>query len=242
MVKQIYSWEIVPGLARNKGIKYNSTLLDVEKKLIEKFQNKIEEYKLESIIPIVSGSYHKSWILLMAAQHYGLPTRLIDFSNNRFAALQFAVADTHFLSKDGALIIYENVNYIQKDVESTELKNSFIHSYNSFFFQAPYFWSEESGNCNLSERRKLIQGSKFLYRDTQNLRTCLTIDENHTHNLIIIHIPAKIKIEIVEYLIKEKQMVYDLYIGRNANDFIAGVLRNEFFKLNDGNLAEFLKY
>lgn len=236
-----YSWHITPGIARNKGIKDIQSLLEIERKLIDNFQKKINENKLEYLIPKIKGSYHESWILLMAAQHYGLPTRLIDFSHDKFAALEFAVADLQYLNKDGALIIYKNVNGIQRDIKSEELIAPYRNSHKSFFLQVPSFGVCDNNNSNLSERRKRVQGSKLFYRDTRNLRTCLTLDEEHTDNLMIIHIPAKLKEEIVGYLIKERRMTYDLYIGRNANDFYAAVIKNEFFRLNDNKVDEYLK-
>ena len=81
-----YSWDITPGIARNKGIKNIQNLIEIESKLIQQFENKIIDNKLEALIP-KTQSYDKSWVLLMAAQHYGLPTRLLDFSFDKFTAL-----------------------------------------------------------------------------------------------------------------------------------------------------------
>src|SRR5660397_200672 len=72
-----YSWDITPSLARNKEI---SSLLEIENKLLEKFQQYIKENKLEFLIPKVNR-YDYSWIILMAAQHYGLPTRPVSYTH-----------------------------------------------------------------------------------------------------------------------------------------------------------------
>lgn len=236
-----YSWDIIPGISRNKGIKDIQLLLEIERKLIDNFQKKINENKLEDLIPKITGSYHERWILLMAAQHYGLPTRLIDFSHDKFAALEFAVADFLHLNKDGALIIYKNANDIQKDLRSEELISPFKDSYQSFFFQVPILKREKNNECLLSESRKSIQGSKFLYRDSENLHKCLSLEGTHRNNLVIIHIPAKLKILLIKYLIEIGKMTYDLYKGKNELDYHSAILKNEFFALNDSKISEYLK-
>ena len=132
--KSDYSWEITPGLARNSGIKNIKDLFRIERKLIEKFESKIVDNKFDHLIPVIKNSYHKSWIYLMAAQHYGLSTRLLDFSCDKCVALEFAVADLKHMNKDGAFIIYNNIESIQEDVDSSILKSPFSQSHHTFVF------------------------------------------------------------------------------------------------------------
>jgi hypothetical protein len=103
-------WDIIPGIARNKKI--FDSIIGVEEKLNSKFEEKITEYELTDLIPILKNSHHESWQRLMAAQHYGLPTRFLDFTFNKYVALEFAITDLHYLDKDSAFIIYENVNIL----------------------------------------------------------------------------------------------------------------------------------
>lgn len=51
---------------------------------------------------------------LAAAQHYGLPTRLLDFSENPLCALYFAT-ESHF-DRDGAVFAHFPQRYINKDI------------------------------------------------------------------------------------------------------------------------------
>jgi hypothetical protein len=236
-----YSWDITPGLARNKGIKNNEDLFRIEIKLIENFKNKIAYNKFDYLVPLGECSYDKSWIYLMAAQHYGLSTRLMDFTCNKYVALEFAVADLNHLNKDGVLIIYNDIESIQEDVDSSILKNPVSQSHHTFFFQGISFRNSKNNECNLSESRKIIQCSKFLYRDSHNLFKCLTLDELHRNHLTIVHIPKNLKLEIINYFVKKNSLVFDLYRGRNILDFYAKILNNEFQNINDSRIDDYLK-
>jgi len=136
------SWSIIPGLARNKN-HINSKLVKIEENLNQKFKQQIFEKNICCLIPILKGSYHESWQWLMSAQHYGLPTRLIDFSHDKYAALEFAVADLQQLNSDGALIIHTNVDAFQEEDTSPFLKNAFSPINKTFFFQAPAYGQKE---------------------------------------------------------------------------------------------------
>lgn len=235
-----YSWNITPALARNQSIKSIDNLLAVENKLIQQFEKGIRNNKMDKLTPVVNDSYDKSWIYLMAAQHYGLPTRLLDFSFDKFTALEFAVADIHNLNKDGALIIYIDKEEIQENVDSPLLKNPFLQTHNSFFFQGISFKVSIENESNLSESRKIIQGSKFLYRNTHSIYNCLSLDANHQNNLTIINIPKNIKLDIIKWLIDKEKMAYDLYAGKNIIDYYSAMLKSKFDSINDNNLDEHL--
>jgi hypothetical protein len=235
-----YSWDITPGLARNRSIKNIDNLLDIENKLIQLFEKFVQNNNLTKIIPIANGSYDKSWVYLMAAQHYGLPTRLLDFSFDRFTALEFAVADIQHLNKDGVLIIYNNAEDKQENVDSELFKNPFVQTHNSFFFQAPSFKVSSGNECNYTESRKSIQRSKFLYRNTENIFQTLSLDNDYSYNLTLIHIPKNIKLEIIKWLIDIGEMAYDLYVGKNLIDYYSATLKYKFNGTNDNNIDEYL--
>lgn len=221
-------WDIIPGLARNKNIFYS--FFDVESQLNNNFVNKIDELGLNHLVPIVEDSYHESWQLLMAAQHYGLPTRLLDFSNNKFAALEFAIMEAKNINRDGAIIIYKNADIQQKNV-APFFSKCFSSFDESFFMQAPIYALKDDNSTKLSEIRKLIQGSKFFYRGNANLFDCLSLDIEHSHNLIKIIISKKIKQNIAEYYIKKGDISNDSFKGKNAIDYCCSVFKNDFMKI-----------
>ena len=233
-----YSWNITAGLARNKNIKELKNLIKVENKLNEQFQKKIFEAGLKSLIPEVAN-YHSSWVYLMAAQHYGLPTRLLDFTNDKYTALEFAVAEVEHLNKNGALIVYSDVNKNQEEIFIME--EPFRSDYKkSFFMQVPSLANACYAESK-SELRKLLQGSKFFYRQTENINQCLALDNEHTYNLTTILIDKNLKLDIIRWLIDEQRMAYDLYAGKNIIDYYAAILKFKFNEINDSNVKEYLE-
>ncbi len=58
------------------------------------------------------------WEWLTLAQHFGLPTRLLDWTENPLVALFFAVRDNDGLSDDGQLFAYRHAA-VEIDLEST---------------------------------------------------------------------------------------------------------------------------
>lgn len=223
-------WDIIPGLARNRNI--FPSFLEIENQLNLSFKEKITDLGLNHLVPIVEDSYHESWQMIMAAQHYGLPTRLLDFSNNKFAALEFAILDSTSINKDGAIIIYRNADIHQKN-DDTFFSKCFSAFDESFFMQAPIFKWKEDNDTKLAEIRKFIQGSKFFYRGNKNIFCCLSLDNEHSHNLIKLIIPKKIKQNIAEYYIKNGNTFNDLYRGKNEIDYCCSVFKNDFMKLKN---------
>lgn len=237
-----FTWDILSGLSRNENFNNKiDALRKIEAKVIERFTKRISGNSLSKLVSsFASSEYHQTWILLMAAQHYGLPTRLLDFSHDKFAALEFAIADLNHLDRDGALIIYECITNASEEVGSKILKSPFTSDIEkTFFFQGTSFYSKIG--TPLSEHRKPIQGSKFLYRDNSNIYTCLSKQPEHSDNLTKIQIPKKLKPELIEYLIHNNRMAYDLYSGKDENDYHAAIIKQEFRELNQENIDAFIQ-
>lgn len=225
-------WQILPGLGRIKSESFYDKFCDHEAKLFKCFKQKILEKNLKDLIP-TKGIYHEDWQWWMAGQHYGLPTRFLDFSHDKFAALQFAIQDLNLLNKDGAFIVYEKTFDCLQSVDKEIFKNPFSSFDKSFLFQAPIYGTPSGNEQNLSERRKHAQGSKFLYRGTRSINQCLSKDGEHTDHLIKFIIPYSIKPELIDFLITNNEFDYDLYRGKNAIDFYAAIIKNEFLNKHD---------
>jgi hypothetical protein len=75
-------WDLLPGLARPKFFRDN--IEEHEKKLLLEFKRRA--------IPFLPNSFNANsdWEWLALAQHYKLPTRLLDWTENPLVALYFA--------------------------------------------------------------------------------------------------------------------------------------------------------
>jgi len=88
---QTQDWPLIPSLGRLKNRKFLDGLLEIEEEIVEKFTQYSYPY-LEN----KSISYFEC---LIQTQHYGLPTRLLDFTLNPLIALYFAVEENIFNSE-----------------------------------------------------------------------------------------------------------------------------------------------
>jgi hypothetical protein len=88
------SHELKPSLYRHKGSKTIEDFMRLEKMLLGRFQQRS--------IPFHSRSLSDPWEWLFLMQHYGVPTRLLDWSESPLMALFFAVTSArHTLGSIG---------------------------------------------------------------------------------------------------------------------------------------------
>lgn len=96
----VASWSLIPSLLReleNCGIGSNTKALEIENQLLEDFKAASHLYVSPGLLASLKSRF--VWWALM--QHYGAPTRLLDWSNLFFVGLYFAVVDSQH--EDGAL-------------------------------------------------------------------------------------------------------------------------------------------
>src|SRR5689334_1061338 len=77
------SYELKPSLYRHKQSKTIEDFMSMEKLLLARFRQRS--------IPFHSRSLGDAWEWLFLMQHYGVPTRLLDWSESPLMALFFAV-------------------------------------------------------------------------------------------------------------------------------------------------------
>jgi hypothetical protein len=93
-----YAWYMRPGLGRK-----NDKLVKDEIEIIQKFV-KIPALK---DLKIIIGNLHE---LLELGQHYGLPTRLLDWTTNPFVALYFALGEIPYDDSCMSIALISNDN------------------------------------------------------------------------------------------------------------------------------------
>lgn len=107
------NYRIVPSLGR-----YDSGYTDicfVERNMIEEARNKLPNIFQQCITPLE---------LLSLLQHYGIPTRLLDLTENALVALFFACLDER--DKDGEVLVFRNE---ATDIAVCPIANAVADSY-----------------------------------------------------------------------------------------------------------------
>ncbi len=106
-------------------------------------------FRKNKLNPFIFETYSKTWIpedlqeLAALAQHYGIPTRLLDWSLNVFTALYFAVSGAIKQFDENDKIVVWALNYQQ-----IEFLKSTVNRIPINFITPPYYRNENIFNQN----------------------------------------------------------------------------------------------
>lgn len=148
-------WLLIPSIARYANyfdLGYYDSLFELEEFLILEFEKYVHPIMDFRRLPMIEKLIH--------CQHYGLPTRLLDWTTNPLKALYFAVENPEYDEKDGQIISfsprtwYEGTKYIKeiKNIEAfyPELLNERISAQEGCFTVFPL--PEDSMNLKPLEK------------------------------------------------------------------------------------------
>lgn len=168
------SWKLESMLERVIGKKWNKNIANQhENYSIHVFKSKFHLYDNENILP----KSKLAWLSIM--QHYGVPTRLLDFTESPYVALYFALegydmhkyTDLAIYAFDHSQLMDVSINYIaNKDSRFGESKHTIIEKQDEIFedtvdrFSYDIAWITEPHELNVRLDRQsgcfLLSGNK----------------------------------------------------------------------------------
>lgn len=219
-------WKLSANLVRN--LKDAEEAKAIERQMIVEFDSMLRKEGLDLHVrrEFLTGEYHSEWLLLQQAQHFGLPTRFMDWSIDWEVSLYFAVANPALDNVDAQFWIYivpdelfvsdgnkEKNKYLQEDPFSSE---------RSFFLNSSDFMDDESSK-KIAQRRKFRQNGRFYIQPYDNLMIPLEEQQLHKENLFLITIPASAKANIRKELEAKGITLESLYVEQHPriNEIIA---------------------
>lgn len=108
-------YELIPSIGRGRSVPCDSSIFNEERNMIEMAKYKMPDVFHSGLLPIE---------LLALLQHHGIPTRLLDVTENALVALYFACNEND--NQDGEVFLFKNN---ELDVTNYPVINAIADSY-----------------------------------------------------------------------------------------------------------------
>lgn len=171
------SWLIKPSLTRD--LKTEQQVKDAENNLIDLFKSEIaaKNYLHKIFLHQQPRSYQNDWAWLMQAQHYGIPTRMLDWTLKPEVALYFAVDNPDLDNVDGQFLVmyYPLFSIKTESYQNHQFYDIHPKDITDTWFMNPSFYAERDYDNNTAETRRARQHGKFSMQTYQN--SLLGLDE-----------------------------------------------------------------
>ena len=138
------TYTLSPSIHRHATISAPEKIIELETQVMDRFNQRS--------VPFLSKPLDKKndWEVLFFMQHYGIPTRLLDWSENPFIALYFALTSASYkivskkreYEEDACIWVLDPVIWNQESLKDFSYKNGILsveeHFVNSFKPRTPY--------------------------------------------------------------------------------------------------------
>jgi hypothetical protein len=195
------------GLARNQIISIDS-LLKVENEMFNEFYNSKEiKFCLQKHSQSNSIPFSQNWLNLFQAQHLGLKTRLLDFTQSKETALYFVASSSRNLDCDGVLWVYKCPYNKSNIINFNEIDDTNYFQYDPFKLSKTLvvkhytIFNDDFENAYGEILRFRQDGSFILFSETDILKSIDEI-EHISSNIDKIIISSSLKNQIInEFLV-----------------------------------------